>query len=172
MKPLVLTTLAVGMFLTACSNSEPEKKQVDAKAYQVSNAAELQTRFDQLNTQLKTNFKQFKQVESIAFAHQNPLDVTDLKTLNMHLVASTALKPTKVAYCDLMNGYFSEMYRLGHYNLKLVKNIKLPKAEKENLEQNFASKDQFYDFIMNRYTTYRQVQQIMGYGCNLKENIE
>ena len=26
----------------------------------------------------------------------------------------------------------------------------------------------FYTFILDRYTTYRQVQQTMGYGCNLK----
>ena len=114
------------------------------------------------------DFKQFKQVENIAFAHQFPLDVNNLQTLNQHLVASTALKPTKIAYCDMMNGYFAELYRLGHYNLDFLKDVKLPRAEQENLAENFANAESYYDFILNRYTSYRQVQQTMGYGCNLK----
>lgn len=68
----------------------------------------------------------------------------------------------------MMNGYFAEMYRLGHYNLNLVDKIQLPKAENEDLKSNFASSDQFYTFILDRYTAYRQVQQTMNYGCNLK----
>lgn len=168
MKPLILMTLVMVVVLSACSSPEPEKVKVDVNSYKVINAESLQERFNQLNVKLASDFKQFKQVESLAFANQYPLDPNDLKTLNMHLVASTALKPTKVAYCDLMNGYFTEMYRLGHYNLSLIKDIQLPNANQENLEQDFASVDQFYDFILNRYTTYRQVQQVMGYGCNLK----
>jgi len=67
-----------------------------------------------------------------------------------------------------MNGYFAEMYRLGHYNLELISDVDIPHTEQENLKQNFSSPEQFYDFIINRYSTYRQVQQTMNYGCNLK----
>ena len=167
-KPLSLLTLVMSMAFVGCTQDDVPKKSVDIKAYQVLDVDQLQNKFAQLNAKLVTDFQNFKQIESIAFAQQSPLDANDLKTLNMHLVASTALKPTKVAYCDLMNGYFVEMYRLGHYNLSLVKDLKLPNAEQENLALDFASPDQFYDFILNRYTTYRQVQQVMGYGCNLK----
>ena len=68
----------------------------------------------------------------------------------------------------MMNGYFAEMYRLGHYNLNLVNDIQLPNTEKEDLKANFSTADQFYTFILDRYTSYRQVQQTMNYGCNLK----
>ncbi len=169
MKPLLWTTLIASIVFTGCSKTEEAKTVVNESQYKVKDVATLQTRFEQLNGKLATDFKKFKQTESMAFAQQLPLDVNNLKTLNMHLVASTSLKPTKLAYCDLMNGYFTEMYRLGHYNLQLVKDVKLPNAGNENLQTNFSSSDQFYDFILNRYTTYRQVQQIMGYGCNLKE---
>ena len=172
MKPLLWTTLILSLGLVGCGESTPEKAKIDETLYKVNNAQELQTRFTQLNEKLVTDFAQFKKVEHIAFSHQLPLDVNDLKTLNMHLVASTSLKPTKVAYCDLMNHHFAEMYRLGHYNLNLVKDVKLPQAETENLEHDFATADQFYDFIINRYTSYRQVQQVMNYGCNLKEALE
>ena len=67
-----------------------------------------------------------------------------------------------------MNHYFSEMYHLGHVNLALVKDVKLPNAANEDLSQVFANADQFYDFIINRYTTYKQAQETMQYGCNLK----
>lgn len=169
MKPFLWTTLIVSVVFAGCSKPEDAKPVVNASQYTVDNAEALQKRFVQLNEKFAVDFKQFKQDESTAFAHQLPLDVNNLKTLNMHLVASTSLKPTKVAYCNLMNGYFAEMYRLGHYNLQLMKDIKLPNANKENLQQDFSSVDSFYDFILNRYTTYRQVQQVMGYGCNLKE---
>ena len=162
-----LSTLALGLTLTACSQ-EPEKVEVDPAQYQVKNAQELQQRFDTLNQKLATDFSQFKKVESIAFEHQFPLDVNNLRTLNQHLVASTALKSSKMAYCDMMNGYFAEMYRLGHYNLNLVNDIQLPNTEKEDLKANFSTADQFYTFILDRYTSYRQVQQTMNYGCNLK----
>lgn len=168
-KPLIWMTLVSSvLWIAACSNSEPATSKVNMAAYQVENAAALQQGFNQLNTKLATDFKHFKQVESQAFSNQSALDVNDLSTLDLHLVASTALKPTKVAYCNLMNGYFAEMYRLGHANLSLLKSVQLPHTEQENLVQDFASVDQFYDFILNRYSSYRQVQQVMGYGCNLK----
>ncbi|UBX51418.1 MULTISPECIES: hypothetical protein [Acinetobacter] len=162
-----LTSLALLIGLTACSK-EPQKPVVDPVKYQVQTAQELQQRFDALNSQLAQDFQKFKKLESIAFSHQFPLDVNNLQTLNRHLVSSTALKPSKIAYCDMMNAYFADMYRLGHYNLELVDDIQLPNAANENLKDNFSNVDHFYTFILDRYTTYRQVQQTMGYGCNLK----
>ncbi len=38
-----------------------------------------------------------------------------------------------------MNHYFSEMYHLGHVNLALVKDVKLPNAANEDLSQVFAN---------------------------------
>ena len=172
MKPFVYGGLLVMCGLVACSNPQKTQENIDSKQYQVQDAAALQQRIDALNAKLAQDFKQFKQVESIAFAHQFPLDVNNLQTLNQHLVASTALKPTKAGYCDMMNGYFAEMYRLGHYNLELLDQIQLPQAQQENLKQNFANADNFYDFILNRYTSYRQVQQTMNYGCNLKAALQ
>ncbi|MDM1324653.1 hypothetical protein [Acinetobacter pseudolwoffii] len=162
-----LTSLALLIGLTACSK-EPQKPVVDPVKYQVQTAQELQQRFDALNSQLAQDFQKFKKLESIAFSHQFPLDVNNLQTLNRHLVSSTALKPSKIAYCDMMNAYFADMYRLGHYNLELVDDIQLPNAANENLKDNFSNADHFYTFILDCYTTYRQVQQTMGYGCNLK----
>ena len=69
----------------------------------------------------------------------------------------------------MMNGYFAEMYHLGHQNLSLIGQLQLPHAQYEDLAKSFANADQFYDFILNRYTSYRQAQEIMGFGCNLKE---
>ena len=168
MKSFVYSSLLAVCGLIACSNPQKTQENIDPKQYQVQDAAALQQRIDALNAKLAQDFKQFKQAENIAFAHQFPLDVNNLQTLNQHLVASTALKPTKIAYCDMMNGYFAELYRLGHYNLDLLKNVKLARAEQENLIANFANAESYYDFILNRYTSYRQVQQTMGYGCNLK----
>lgn len=153
--------------LSACSN-EVEKTVVDPSKYQVKTAELLQQRFMALNTKLNADFAQFKKVESNAFSDQSAFDANDLQSLNMHLVASTSLKSTKIAYCEMMNRYFGEMYRLGHYNLDLVQAVKLPNAEKEILTANFSSSEQFYNFILDRYTSYRQVQQTMNYGCNLK----
>ncbi len=128
MKSFVYSSLLVVCGLIACSNPQETQENIDPKQYQVQDAAALQQRIDALNAKLAQDFKQFKQVESIAFAHQFPLDVNNLQTLNQHLVASTALKPTKIAYCDMMNGYFAELYRLGHYNLDLLKDVKLASA--------------------------------------------
>jgi hypothetical protein len=156
------------LVLMGCSKSEEQHAPVDATQYKVQTREELQQRFDALNVKLTADFNRFKKVESNAFAHQFPFDANNLQSLNQHLVGSTSLKTTKVAYCDMMNGYFAEMYRLGHHNLDIIDQVKLPKAEKEDLAVNFNNPDQFYTFILDRYTTYRQVQQTMGYGCNLK----
>ena len=156
------------LLLMACSQPEQQQATVDVSQYKVQTSVELQQRFDALNAKLTEDFAHFKKVESNAFAHQFAFDANDLKSLNQHLLGSTALKNTKIAYCEMMNGYFAEMYHLGHHNLDMIEQVKLPKAEKEDLKANFSGADQFYTFILDRYTTYRQVQQTMGYGCNLK----
>lgn len=168
MKLFLVTTVLTAMTLTACSANEQEKKTFNPQSYQVADAAGLQLRFEQLNQTLAADFSQLKKVESMAFSDQSALDVHNLKTLNQHFVANTALKSSKIAYCEVMNHYFSEMYHLGHVNLALVKDVKLPNAANEDLSQVFANADQFYDFIINRYTTYKQAQETMQYGCNLK----
>lgn len=162
-----LGIVAASFLLLACSNDQ-EEILIDPTQYQVKTPVELQQRIDQLNHQLETDFLAFKKKEMNAFAHQFPLDSNNLNTLNQHLVASTSLKPTKVAYCDLMNSYFSDLYRLGQVNLNLLDQIELSNAKNENLKVIFSNSDEFYHFILDRYTTYRQVQQTMGYGCNLK----
>lgn len=168
MKLFLAATVFMTVMLTACSANEQEKKTVNPQSYQVADTAALQQRFEQLNQKLASDFTQLKKVESLAFSDQSALDVNNLKSLNQHFVASTALKPAKVAYCDVMNGYFAEMYHLGHFNLDKVGAVKLPNAGNEDLTQVFANTDQFYDFIINRYTTYKQAQETMQYGCNLK----
>lgn len=168
MKPFVLATLILSVVLSACSSSEQQKIQIDPQKYKVQDAARLQQRFESLNQQLSKDYQAFKKSNNIAFSDQSLLDVNQLQTLNLHAVSSTSLKPVKQAYCQMMNGYFAEMYQLGHQNLNIIGQVKFPHAQGENLSKNFADADQFYDFILNRYTSYRQAQEIMGFGCNLK----
>lgn len=168
MKPFVLATLILSVVLSACSSSEQQKIQIDPQKYKVQDAASLQQRFESLNQQLSKDYQAFKKSNNIAFSDQSLLDVNQLQTLNLHAVSSTSLKPVKQAYCQMMNGYFAEMYQLGHQNLNIIGQVKLPHAQGENLSKKFADADQFYDFILNRYTSYRQAQEIMGFGCNLK----
>ena len=168
MKPLILATLIASLALAACSSSEQHKTQINPEQYKVQDVASLQQRFDLLNQQLSSDYQTFKKNNNIAFSDQSVLDVNQLKTLNLHAVSSTSLKPVKQAYCEMMNEYFAEMYHLGHRNPKLIGQVKLPHAQDEDLSKSFADADQFYDFILNRYTTYRQAQEIMGFGCNLK----
>ncbi|WP_436915650.1 hypothetical protein [Acinetobacter gandensis] len=168
MKLFLASTVLTAVMLSACSANEQEKSAVNSQSYQVADATTLQQRFEQLNQKLANDFAQLKKMESLAFSDQSALDVTNLKTLNQHFVANTALKSSKVAYCNVMNGHFAEMYRLGHFNLAMVKDLKLPNAGQEDWSQVFSNADQFYDFIINRYTTYKQAQETMQYGCNLK----
>jgi outer membrane murein-binding lipoprotein Lpp len=168
MKPFVLATLILSVVLSACSSSEQQKIQIDPQKYKVQDAASLQQRFESLNQQLSKDYQAFKKSNNIAFSDQSLLDVNQLQTLNLHAVSSTSLKPVKQAYCQMMNGYFAEMYQLGHQNLNIIGQVKLPHAQGENLSKNFADADQFYDFILNHYTSYRHAQEIMGFGCNLK----
>lgn len=168
MKPLIFTILISIILVSACSSSEQPKTQIDPQQYKVQDVASLQQRFETLNQQLSKDYQAFKKTNNIAFSDQSVLDVNQLKTLNLHAVSSTSLKPVKQAYCEMMNGYFAEMYHLGHQNSKLIGQVKLPHVQDEDLSKSFADADQFYDFILNRYTTYRQAQEIMGFGCNLK----
>lgn len=168
MKPFVLATLILSVVLSACSSSEQQKIQIDPQKYKVQDAASLQQRFESLNQQLSKDYQAFKKSNNIAFSDQSILDVNQLQTLNLHAVSSTSLKPVKQAYCQMMNGYFAEMYQLGHQNLNIIGQVELPHAQGENLSKKFADADQFYDFILNHYTSYRQAQEIMGFGCNLK----
>lgn len=168
MKPIILATLISSVIVSACSSSEQQKIQIDPQKYKMQDAASLQQRFESLNQQLSKDYQAFKKSNNIAFSDQSLLDVNQLQTLNLHAVSSTSLKPVKQAYCQMMNGYFAEMYQLGHQNLNIIGQVKLPHAQGENLSKNFADADQFYDFILNRYTSYRQAQEIMGFGCNLK----
>ena len=169
LKPLILATLISTLVLSACSSSEQNETQIDPQKYQVQDVASLKQRFDLLNQKLSKDYQAFKKTNSIAFSDQSVFDSRQLKTLNLHAVSRTSLKPVKTAYCEMMNGYFAETYHLGHQNLSLIGQLQLPHAQREDLAKNFANADQFYDFILNRYTSYRQAQEIMGFGCNLKE---
>ncbi|MDK1683661.1 hypothetical protein [Acinetobacter terrestris] len=167
-KPLICATLISSLLFSACSSSEQHKAPVDPQHYKVQDAASLQQRFETLNQQLSKDYQAFKKTNNIAFSDQSVLDVNQLKTLDQNAVSRTSLKPVKQAYCEMMNGYFAEMYHLGNQNLNLIGQVQLPNMQAEDLEKSFANTDQFYDFILNRYTTYRQAQEIMGFGCNLK----
>lgn len=169
LKPLILATLISTLVLSACSPSEQNETQIDPQKYQVQDVASLQQRFDLLNQKLSKDYQVFKKTNSIAFSDQSVFDSRQLKTLNLHAVSRTSLKPVKTAYCEMMNDYFAEIYHLGHQNLSLMGQLQLPHAQHEDLAKSFANADQFYDFILNRYTSYRQAQEIMGFGCNLKE---
>jgi len=168
MKPFIFATLISSLLFSACSSSEQHKTQIDPQQYKVHDVASLQQRFETLNQQLSKNYQAFKKTNNIAFSDQSVLDVNQLKTLDQNAVSRTSLKPVKQAYCDMMNGYFAQMYHLGNQNLNLIGQVQLPNMQAEDLAKNFANADQFYDFILNHYTTYRQAQEIMGYGCNLK----
>lgn len=168
MKPLIFVTLISSLLFSACSSSEQHKIQIDPQKYKVQDVASLQQHFEILNQRLSKNYQAFKKTNNIAFSDQSVLDVNQLKTLDQNAVSRTSLKPVKQAYCDMMNGYFAEMYHLGNQNLNLIGQVQLPNMQAEDLTKSFANADQFYDFILNRYTTYRQAQEIMGYGCDLK----
>ena len=34
--------------------------------------------------------------------------------------------------------------------------------------QKFENADQFYKFILDEHSSYKQAQQVMGFGCNLR----
>ena len=169
LKLFIVATLISTLVLSACSSSKQNATQIDPQTYQVQDVTSLQQRFDVLNQQLTANYQTFKQTHNIVFSDQSVFDSRQLKTLNLHAVSRTSLKPVKTAYCEMMNDYFAEMYHLGHQNLSLMGQFQLPHAQNEDLAKSFANTDQFYDFILNRYTSYRQAQEIMGFGCNLKE---
>lgn len=148
MKPLILTILISTILLSACSSSEQYKTQIDPQQYKVQDAASLQQRFETLNQQLSKNYQAFKKTNNIAFSDQSVLDANQLKTLDQNAVSRTSLKPVKQAYCEMMNGYFAEMYHLGNQNLSLIGQVQLPNMQAKDLEKSFANADQFYDFIL------------------------
>jgi hypothetical protein len=168
MKPIYASVLLCTV-LTACSQNEKPQAEIDTAAYRVQNTQDLQHKIDNLNTQLSTDFQNFKKTESLAFSDQAVLDVNNLKTLHLHAVSSTSLKPTKEAYCKMMNAYFNELYRLGHFNLNVLDGVVLDGAAQKDLKQKFATADAFYAYALSDYSSYKQAQQIMGFGCNLRE---
>lgn len=168
MKPIFVLTILSSLIFSACASEKQPQAEIDPASYIVKDADELQQKIDLLNKHLAQDYQQFKKKEYIAFSDQSALNTADLKTLDLHAVSATSLKPTKEGYCKMMNTYFNELYRLGHYNLNFVDAIQMNHAPKENLKQKFENADQFYTFILDEHTTYKQAQQIMGFGCNLR----
>lgn len=168
MKRIAAAAVFSSALFTACSNQEPQQPAVNEAAYAAKDAQDLQQKINQLNKQFSEDFKRFKRTESLAFSDQSALDVNNLKTLNLHTVSSTSLKPSKDAYCKMMNAYFNELYRLGHFNLNKLDGVKMNNAPASNLKSKFANADAFYTFILEEHTTYKQAQLGMGFGCNLR----
>lgn len=164
----ILVTLILSSMLVACSSSEQAAVKLDTTQYQVADAGVLQQRFNHLNQQLSEDYQLFKRNNNIAFSDQSILDVNQLQSLHLHAVSRSSLKPVKQAYCEMMNDYFVQMYHLGNQNLDLMPQIQLPHVSAQNLAKDFSSAAAFYDFVLNRYSSYRQAQEIMGLGCNLK----
>lgn len=164
----ILVTLILSSMLVACSSSEQAAVKLDTTQYQVADAGVLQQRFNHLNQQLSEDYQLFKKNNNIAFSDQSILDVNQLQSLHLHAVSRSSLKPVKQAYCEMMNDYFVQMYHLGNQNLDLMPQIQLPHVSAQNLAKDFSSAAAFYDFVLNRYSSYRQAQEIMGLGCNLK----
>lgn len=169
MKRIAAAAVFFSALFTACTNQEPQQfKAVNEAAYAAKDAQDLQQKINQLNKQFSEDFKRFKRTESLAFSDQSVLDVNNLKTLNLHTVSSTSLKPSKEAYCKMMNAYFNELYRLGHFNLNKLDGVKMNNAPASNLKSKFANADAFYNFVLEEHTTYKQAQLGMGFGCNLR----
>ena len=166
---VLLAVLTAG--LMACTDQQPVVK-VNAADYQVADQTSLENRLQARNTQFAEDFTAFKKAHSQAFSTQKPVTEADLKKLHMHAVGATALKPTKEAYCSMMNGYFSDIYRLGHFNLAYIETVAVLNGAGEDAQENFANPEAFYNLVMERATTYRQAQQLMGYGCNLKAALQ
>lgn len=168
MKRIAAAAVFSSALFTACSNQEPQQPAVNEAKICNKDAQDLQQKINQLNMQFSEDFKRFKQAESLAFSDQSVLDVNNLKTLNLHTVSSTSLKPSKEAYCKMMNAYFNELYRLGHFNLNQLDGVKMNNAPASNLKSKFANADAFYTFILEEHTTYKQAQLGMGFGRNLR----
>ena len=157
--------------LTACS-TEDKIPTVNAADYQVTDQASLHVRLQQLDQKFAQDFQGLKQQHNTAFSTQKTVTAQDLQQLHMHAVSTTSLKETKEAYCAVMNGYFSEVYRLGHFNLSHLANLKLLNVQPQDAQEDFANPEAFYNLVMDRATTYRQAQQTMGFGCNLKAALQ
>jgi len=170
---VVLISLSL-VLLGACAEKRPDDFHSTPADYRVNSAVELQAKIDHLNQELQQQFLTFKSQYPDAFSDPKAeLDVHNLHTLNEHLVSRFALKNAKNGYCNMMNSYFVKMFQIGHQNLNLVEHLKLKHLPAhENLKEIFAQPENFYQFIINRYTSYRQVQETMNYGCNLKGALE
>lgn len=168
MKPIYAAVFLCAV-LTACTQDQKPQAEIDAAAYRVQNTQDLQRKIDQLNAQFSKDFQNFKKTESLAFSDQSVLDVNNFKTLHLHAVSSTSLKPTKDAYCKMMNAYFNELYRLGHFNLNVLDGAVLNGKAQTGLKPKFAAADAFYAYALDDYSSYKQAQQIMGFGCNLRD---
>ena len=168
MKFVLALSVMSSLMLSACTADQKPSVEVKAADYAVTDAASLQHKIDALNAQLASDYQQLKQQQHIAFSDQSPLDVMNLNSLHLHAVSATSLKPVKEEYCQLMNSYFNTLYRMGHFNLKLLDQIQLKHQSQTALAPHFANADAFYEFALSDYSSYKQAQQIMGFGCNLR----
>lgn len=164
---LIAAAAVLSVMMAGCTEPKPEQVQVDINKYRVNDAPALQARLDELNAKLVQEYAQMKHQNAYAFADGSALDASDLMTLNMQAVSATALKPVKENYCAVMNNYFNELYRLGHFNIQLLPDVQIKHAPQQNLAQTFLNAQNFYQFILNDYSSYKQAQQQMGLGCNL-----
>ncbi len=168
MKFVLALSIISSLMLSACTADQKPSVEVKVSDYAVTDATSLQSKIDALNAQLASNYQQLKQQQHIAFSDQSPLDVMNLNSLHLHAVSATSLKPVKEEYCQLMNSYFNELYRLGHFNLNLLDQIQLKHQSQTALAPHFANADAFYAFALSDYSSYKKAQQIMGFGCNLR----
>lgn len=168
MKQLFIVATIFGIFLSGCNQDEASVQEIQPETYTVQSVQALEQRLVQLNEKLSADYLQMKQIYGYAFSNTTALDANNLKSLNVQAVSATALKPVKEHYCSLMNGYFAELYRLGRFNLTVVETIKLNNAPTKGLATQFVNTASFYQFVMEEHSTYKQAQQLMGFGCNLR----
>lgn len=172
MKRLSIMALMLVIGAVQGCSQQKDTKVVDLAQFKVDTAQALQQRIDERNEKLRADFLQFKKIESIAFSDQSELDVNNLKTLSLHLVSRNALKSSKESYCKMMNQYFADIYHLGHFNLPLISQIQIPQTQSKDLPNYFADAEHYYQFIIQEHTTYKQVQEAMGLGCNLRSALK
>ena len=170
MKRIFLGAVALSVLFAGCSSQDSSVK-IQADAYRVSDQTALNAKLDHFNQQLETSFANFKKTHYSAFSTQNAVSVKNLNQLHMHAVSATALKTTKQAYCEMMNGYFADIYRLGYFNSTLLGHVNILNVDLEHAQSTFSSANAYYNFVMEQATTYRQAQQIMNFGCNLKSSL-
>ncbi|RKG31103.1 hypothetical protein D7V32_09470 [Acinetobacter tianfuensis] len=168
MKPFMAAALIGSIFLVGCVEDNTPAQALNPELYSVQNASQLQQKIADLNVKLADDYMQMKQMYGYAFSNTFALNADDLKTLNAQAVSATALKPVKEHYCSMMNGYFNELYRYGHFNQNLMDDVVLNNASAVGLADHFKNAASFYQFVMEEHSTYKQAQQLMGFGCNLR----